>query len=131
MCKNTLLNHSDSWHLILQTVKPIVLHCLYLLWHNTANRRNHYNPDFGMCLQLIFIILMNFKALKILFWVSTPPKLRIGAKKALWKINGHVPLPQAVLNNYCTKQWHMTAHHWNFNLKNAIDFSPLGLAVWY
>ena len=69
-CTNTSLNYSNSWHLVLQTcftVKPIAFHCLYpcdAIPQTEETITMQILAHFGMCLQLIFTTLMNFKNFK-------------------------------------------------------------------
>ena len=81
-CKNKSLNHSDSWHLILQTCFHHNLLCFivctpvmqYCKWKKPLQCR------FWHIFTAYFHHLNEFQNL---FWVSTSPKLRIDAKKAL------------------------------------------------
>ena len=55
-CRNTLLNDSDNRYFILQTCFQCQYYCVFCvfnLWRNVQNGRNHYNVDFGIFCQLI------------------------------------------------------------------------------
>ena len=72
--------------------KPTVFHCGDIFICNNVNRRNHYDAHSGIILTAYFTTWMYSENFKMLFLVSTSPKLHIGTKRTIWKWLCPLPL---------------------------------------